>query len=71
MGNFVNQNGNMIATKTAKSKAIQLYGPRSVIGRAIVLHLLEDDLGKVDNDGSRTTGNAGARIACGIIGTTN
>ena len=34
----------------------------------MVLHQLEDDLGLVDNAGSKITGNAGSRIACGIIG---
>jgi hypothetical protein len=28
-----------------------------------------DDLGTKDNEGSRTTGNAGGRAACGVIGT--
>ena len=27
-----------------------------------------DDLGTQNNEGSRTTGNAGERVACGIIG---
>ena len=32
--------------------------------RSLVIHAGEDDLGLVDNDGSRANGNAGARIAC-------
>mmetsp|Transcript_25570 Transcript_25570/g.45346 ORF Transcript_25570/g.45346 Transcript_25570/m.45346 type:complete len:178 (-) Transcript_25570:178-711(-) len=36
----------------------------SVIGRAFVLHLGEDDLGQGGDAGSITTGNAGARLAC-------
>jgi Cu-Zn family superoxide dismutase len=47
---------------------IQLYGPNSVIGRAIVLHALPDDLGLQNNNGSLTTGNSGGRIGCGDIG---
>ena len=31
------------------------------------LHKLKDDLGRGGNIGSLTTGNAGARIACGVI----
>ena len=45
-----------------------LYGPDSIIGRALVIHAGEDDLGLVDNAGSRSMGNAGPRIACCTIG---
>ena len=38
-----------------------------IAGRGLVLHALADDLGQGGNDGSRANGNAGARIACGII----
>ena len=48
---------------------VTLYGQHSVLGRTCVLHADEDDLGKGGHELSLTTGNAGARIACGVIGT--
>ena len=39
-----------------------------IVGRALVLHEDEDDLGQLDTDESRTTGTAGKRIDCGVIG---
>jgi Cu-Zn family superoxide dismutase len=45
-----------------------LNGPNSIIGRTLVLHALPDDLGLNPDPGSKTTGNSGARIACGVIG---
>ncbi|KAI6190001.1 Superoxide dismutase [Aphelenchoides bicaudatus] len=44
-----------------------LDGQYSIIGRSIVIHKGEDDLGKKDNNGSKTTGNAGSRLRCGVI----
>lgn len=40
---------------------------KEILGRAFVIHQDEDDLGKGDNAESQITGNAGKRIACGII----
>ncbi|MCO5584791.1 hypothetical protein L7F22_038723 [Adiantum nelumboides] len=47
---------------------VPLIGPNSVIGRAFVVHDLEDDLGKGGAEQSLTTGNAGGRLACGVVG---
>jgi Cu-Zn family superoxide dismutase len=41
---------------------VQLHGPHSVIGRSIIVHAKEDDLK------SQPAGDAGGRIACGVIG---
>lgn len=57
-----------IAHYMIKDKLIRLSGEYSVIGRSFVVHANEDDLGKTDHPESKTTGNAGARLACGVIG---
>lgn len=42
-------------------------GVDGVADRAIVIHAGEDDLGMGGDDESLQTGNAGARVGCGII----
>ena len=48
---------------------ITLFGTYSVLGRSCVLHAGEDDLGRGGHELSKTTGNSGGRVACGVIGT--
>jgi superoxide dismutase, Cu-Zn family len=60
--------GNIRADGTGKAvvdirdREIKLSGPHSVIGRALIVHADPDDLK------SQPAGNAGARVACGVIG---
>ena len=49
-------------------KLVKLNSVHSVIGRAIVIHEDEDDLGKGNHSDSLITGHAGKRIGCGVIG---
>ncbi|KAJ1918087.1 Superoxide dismutase [Cu-Zn] [Mycoemilia scoparia] len=49
-------------------KLISLFGAHSIVGRSIVVHEEVDDLGKGGHELSKTTGNAGGRFACGVIG---
>jgi superoxide dismutase, Cu-Zn family len=41
---------------------IMLEGPESIIGHSLIIHKNEDDLK------TQPTGNAGPRVACGVIG---
>ncbi|GAQ90353.1 copper/zinc superoxide dismutase [Klebsormidium nitens] len=59
-----------VATINITDKQIPLSGPNSVVGRAFVIHELKDDLGKGGHELSSTTGNAGGRLACGVVGLT-
>nr|AYG96712.1 CuZn superoxide dismutase 2 [Flammulina velutipes] len=53
---------------TTKDKLMSLWGETDILGRALVIHAGTDDLGKGGVPDSLTTGNAGARSACGVIG---
>ncbi|KHJ84141.1 copper/zinc superoxide dismutase [Oesophagostomum dentatum] len=53
------------------SGRVRILGPNSVVGRSFVVHANEDDLGRGQGDQrpeSLRTGNAGARLGCGVIG---
>lgn len=50
------------------AKDLNLIGQHSIIGRSVIIHADPDDLGLTSNPLSKTTGNSGARIVCGVIG---
>jgi Cu-Zn family superoxide dismutase len=66
--------GNIVADESGnvdvelEDALLTLRGPLSIVGRSVILHADEDDLGRGVHADSKTTGHAGARIACGVIG---
>jgi len=60
-----------VAKVNIDDKQLALTGNLSIIGRSLVIHADIDDLGKGGHELSKTTGNAGGRLACGVIGITN
>jgi len=66
--------GNIVADSEGNAKIsmtdrlVSLTGVNSVIGRSFVVHETFDDLGKGGFADSKTTGHAGGRLACGVIG---
>ena len=70
LGNITaGDNGEAIVDIT--DKQIPLTGNNNIIGRSVVVHADPDDLGKGGHDDSLTTGHAGGRLSCGVIGYAN
>jgi superoxide dismutase, Cu-Zn family len=67
LGNVIAFDNGSVYTSYSDN-VITLVGPRSIIGRAIVIHEGEDDLGRTEHQDSKKTGNAGGRAGCGVIG---
>ncbi|XP_043237348.1 hemocytin-like [Amphibalanus amphitrite] len=68
--------GNIVADSFGRAQVrislppgkIGLFGDQSVLGLALVVHAGEDDLGRgAPGSGTELTGNAGPRLACGVI----
>ena len=67
LGNLkTDKNGNVSIVMS--DSMIKLKGKASIIGRGLIIHADEDDLGLGTNTASKINGNAGKRIACAIIG---
>ncbi|KAI7684863.1 Superoxide dismutase [Cu-Zn], partial [Sarcoptes scabiei] len=66
--------GNIVADESGtalidiKDSKISLTGLNTIIGRSLVVHADPDDLGRGGHELSKSTGNAGGRIACAVIG---
>ena len=59
------------ANYSTNDELIQLQGEHSIIGRSLIVHKNTDDCGQGQGEQrqeSLKTGNAGARIACAVIG---
>ncbi|KAG9324834.1 hypothetical protein KVV02_001579 [Mortierella alpina] len=64
--------GNLDATESPYQLSFtdnvsKLSGPKSIVGRSVVIHEGVDDLGRGDNAASKLNGNSGARLACCIV----
>ena len=72
LGNILTLQGSPVTFVSLVDSGVTLGdgGERDIAGRAVVVHAGEDDLGLGKGDlaeESKKTGNAGPRVACGII----
>ncbi len=68
LGNIISKGGKCKGGIIASILSLKFTHRACIIGRMVILHEDEDDLGLGGDDESLITGNAGARVACGVIG---
>ena len=68
LGNILSHNGIATGSVTVDGMSVDPKKKNSIIGRMIVIHKKQDDHGKKNTQESLTTGSAGERIACAVIG---
>lgn len=70
LGNII-ADASQLANVNISDNIIKFAGDANILGRAIVIHAGTDDLGLGGQSDSKTTGHAGARLACCVIGALN
>ena len=68
LGNIISKNGKSKGSIIDKALSLDFRKETCIAGRMIIVHKDEDDLGLGKNAESLKTGNAGERVACGVIG---
>jgi Cu-Zn family superoxide dismutase len=68
LGNIISNNGVAKGVLFDKILSLDYKKLTCIVGRMIIVHKDEDDLGLGGNEESLKTGNAGERVACGVIG---
>ena len=66
LGNITSKN--KISKGSLLAKSISLNKKHPIVGRMLIIHEDKDDLGRGHDEESTKTGNAGKRLACGVIG---
>ena len=68
LGNITSKNGIAKGVMYDTLISLSLKSKCCIVGRCVVVHQNRDDLGKGKDEESLKTGNAGMRLACGVIG---
>ena len=68
LGNIIVDNNGHSHFKFRTRKISLTYSINNIIGRTLIIHSDEDDLGKGGHHDSFKTGHSGSKIACAVIG---
>ena len=68
LGNIKTDNNGVARFKFTDRLISLKHNKRNILGRSVIIHRDPDDLGKGGHDDSLTTGHAGKRLDCAVIG---
>ncbi len=70
LGNIISENNVAKGSFYDQHISLDYKSKYCIIGRSVIVHEDRDDLGEGGDEESLKTGNAGKRLACGVIGIT-